>query len=239
MIYMKEIVLKVAEKIGRGIVTEEEVKRVCRRVLFEFGMCPYEAIEEICRALLKEPVILSTFYSDRLEINGVTYYSIHGANLKKEEIEEAYRECVKSRRFLDVLEIMEKIVDNFFYDYSVREGVVREYTGRKKYGVFFTLLEDLYGDIHTHAKFACQYNGEYAVAVPTESTPNPFIRFFKQYSELVNFSGIKVWVIDVERESIDPFIGYPRDPNLLSRFRNPRLATKVESLWRVNVKEVD
>jgi len=236
---MREVVLRVAEKIGRNVVTEEEVERVCRRVLLELNLCPHELVDEVKRALLNEPVTLSTFYSDRFEIGGVRYYAVHGVKIEKQEIEVAYREYAKSRRFLDSLELMERLADKFFYDYSLREGVVREYIGRRKYGVFFTLIEDLFEDVRIHARFASRYNGEYVVVVPTEETPLPFIKFFKNYSELVNSYGIKVWVADVDRESLDPFIGYPRDLKLLSRFRNPELATKVASLWRVKVKEVD
>ncbi|AEA47399.1 DUF6834 family protein [Archaeoglobus veneficus] len=236
---MREVVVRVVEKIGRSIVTEEEIERVCRRVLLELNLCPHEIVEEVKRALLREPVTLSTFYSDRFEVGSATYYCIHGVKPKPEELDKAYEEFVKSRKFLDSLELMEKLVDEFFYDYSVREGVVREYVGRRKYGVFFSLIDDVFEDVRVHARFASSYSGEYVIVVPTEDSPIPFIKFFRKYSELINSVGLKIWVVDVEREAIDPYIGYPRDLKLIGRFRNPRLATEVASLWRVNVKEAD
>jgi hypothetical protein len=146
---------------------------------------------------------------------------------------------LKSRRYLDQIEIMKRILDNFFSDYSARDGIVREYTGNCKYGVFLSLIDDVGKDIRHHIELARRYAGEYVVAVPTESTPLPFIKFFKHYSEDVKKAGFKVWVVDTQRESVDPFIGYPRDIKLLGRFKNPGLATSIASLWRVNVDKME
>ncbi|MFQ6051059.1 MAG: hypothetical protein ACE5K4_05145 [Candidatus Hydrothermarchaeota archaeon] len=136
-----------------------------------------------------------------------------------------------SKWFLDPLNGLKSVVDRFFKDYKAREGIVREYTrDNYRYAVFFSLIDDVGNDLPAHLEFASDYSGEYVIITPTERTPAPFIKFFKERSDRLKAANIKIWVVDVDRKSIDPFIGYPKDFRLLRGFKNPKLASIIGSL---------
>lgn len=243
-----EIIARLSEILKeRVVVSEEEVERLIYRVCLSVlkdeaaGFGDSNLVEEVKESLLKEPVTVNSLYfSEKIEVADAVFYHIHTCKPTREQLEFAYEEMLKSRRFLDQIDIMKRILDNFFTGYSVRDGIVREYAkGKYRYGVFFSLIEDVGEDVQHHIELAKKYAGEYVVVVPTESTPHPFIKFFKRHSEDVKKADFKIWVVDTQRESVDPFIGYPRDFSLLGRFKNPKLATNIASLWRVNVEEME
>lgn len=243
-----EIIAKLSEILReRVVVSEEEIERLIYRVCLSLlkdkatGFADDKLFEDVKNSFLREPITINSLhYSERLEIADAVFYHIHTCRPTREQLEHAYEEMLKSRRYFDQIDIMKRILDDFFSGYSVRDGIVREYTkGKYKYGVLFSLIEDVDEDLQHHVEFAKRYPGEYVVIVPTENTPHPFIKFFKRHSEDVKKAGFKIWVVDTQRESVDPFIGYPKDFTLLRKFKNPKLATNIASLWRVNVEKID
>ncbi|MEM2991541.1 MAG: hypothetical protein QXQ02_10220, partial [Halobacteria archaeon] len=157
-----------------------------------------------------------------------------------EAIQKAYSEFLNFQKFLRERGKMKSILDDFFKGYEARKSIVREYfKDNYRYAVFISLFGDISEDLQAHLNFASKYSGEYAIIKRSDTTPEPFLNFFQQYSEQIKSANIKIWVVDVDKASIDPFIGYPRDLKLLKRFKNPKLATHIESLWRTKVEKID
>ncbi|MEA1957439.1 MAG: hypothetical protein U9N01_03680 [Euryarchaeota archaeon] len=66
------------------------------------------------------------------------------------------------------------------------------------------------------------------IVVPTEKTPAPFISFFREHDA----GAAMIWVADVEKRTIDPFIGDPGDDDAIeANFANPEQARKAVSVW--------
>ncbi|MET1123952.1 MAG: hypothetical protein ABWW66_01650 [Archaeoglobaceae archaeon] len=231
--------------VGRKAVTKEElIRRIIRASLDvlreDLKNLSYEKIEELALSLLDEPLsVKSLHFPEELEIGGVKFYHPHTEDPTAKDIETAYEEFLRSKKFLESLEAMRDVMDDFFDGYSGTGEFFRVYEGRKRYGVFFTTIDDADEDADVHAGIARSFEGEYVLCVPTEDEITPFLRFFRRHSEDFKRSGVKVWVVNVEDMCVDPFIGYPRDLSLIRRFRNPRVATLVNSLWRVHVDSLD
>ncbi len=65
------------------------------------------------------------------------------------------------------------------------------------------------------------------IVVPTEKTPAPFISFFREK----NVGEAMIWVADVEKSTIDPFIGISEDEEIENNFANPKQARRAVSVW--------
>lgn len=230
---------------GRSVVTVEELKVKAIRAGFKalgFGIAHFrsEDLEEIVCSFVECPLSLkSLHFSERVEINGIEFYHLHTKVPSSEELAFAYEQFLHAKDFLSRLEKMFEAVDRFFEGYSKHGQYLRVYSKRNRYAVFFTTIRDCYEDVELHVNFAEGYEGEYIVAVKVEEKLDDFLKFFKAHSERFKKANAKLWVVNPEKMSVDPFIGYPKDFSLISRFRNPKFATQINSLWRVKVEEID
>ncbi len=231
---------------GRTVVSEWELERVVRRAAFRvLGLDALkrsdEMVTEVKKSFIDEPIsIKSLHFSEEFEVNGEKFYHLHTCKPSEEELSYAYDEMLKSRRLVKNIEKLDEIVGKFFAGYEFEKGIVNEFrSGKWKYAINYSLIDDVGEDIEFHKAFAKGYDGEYAVVVLTEKDVLPFLSFFKRHSEDVKKAKFYVWVADEERNYVDPFIGYPRDLKLWKGFKNPKAASIINSLWRVNVEKID
>jgi len=76
---------------------------------------------------------------------------------------------------------------------------------------------------------------ETVIVVPTEKTPAPFISFLRNQE----ISGALIWVADVEKSTINPFIGNPQDKEIEEKFENPEQARRAISVWMRRMHSVE
>jgi len=69
------------------------------------------------------------------------------------------------------------------------------------------------------------------ILVPHAESPGPFLSFYHQKGVEVEMTETKVWVANMEKATIDPFIGYPKDLAIYKQFNDPQLAMKVKTTW--------
>lgn len=244
---IREVVRIVSERLAsKEVTTEEEIRRTALRAMLQhFGAKSVSNVDEILSAVVEslcdEPLSLhSLHYSEVMRIEDLTFRHIHTCKPTKEQIESAYDELVNSRRLLESIPVMREVTDRFFSGYTAEGGLLRIYSkGKNRYGVYYSLIDDVGEDIDIHESVAREFDGEYVVVVPTEEEITHFLRFFARHSEKVKNAGFKIWVVNVKEKTIDPFIGYPKDFLLLKGFKNPRIATQINSLWRVHVDRLD
>ncbi len=244
---LAETIKRVSHQLaGREVVTVEEIRRICMHALLPFySEHPELDFEEIAdrvtNSMCSEPeTINSLFYSEKIDLGGIEFRHTHTCSPTGDLVGEAYDEYLKSKRLFDSLDRMKSVTDRFFSGYGVEDGLVRIYTKNKfRYGVFYSLIDDVERFLDIHEDFSRNFDGEYVVAVTTETEIFPFLRFFRKNSDRVSDAGMKIWVINVDQMSIDPFIGYPKDFTLLKGFKNPKVASQINSLWREKVDQID
>ena len=69
------------------------------------------------------------------------------------------------------------------------------------------------------------------ILVSSSESLEPFMQFYKEKGEAVEKEGIQIWVANLEKGIIDPFIGYTTDLDIYNQFDNPRLAEMVRNNW--------
>ncbi len=215
--------------------SEEEVERLVERFALRRKINIKNFKTTIKKAIFEEPITLSCFFPEKLEKMGVTLYSSHGVRDDK-SMKFALNRANRARRILDSYSIAKKILSRFFEVECIEDEPYFLFNRKYRYRVFISTVDELEEDLEYH--LINSKKDFYVVILLTESTPLPFIKFFKNYSEKVR-GNFMVWVMDVDREVVDPFIGYPPEGELINKFRNPKLATKIASLWRVKVRELD
>ncbi|MEA2033078.1 MAG: hypothetical protein U9N41_05800 [Euryarchaeota archaeon] len=91
-----------------------------------------------------------------------------------------------------------------------------------------TFVPQFVGEIENSEAEDEKGNGsENVIVVPTEKTPAPFISFFREQDA----GATMIWVADVEKRTIDPFIGIPEDEAIENNFANPEQARRAVSVW--------
>ena len=69
------------------------------------------------------------------------------------------------------------------------------------------------------------------ILVPSSETLEPFMQFFREKGEAAEDKGIQIWVTNLEKGTIDPFVGFTTDLDIYNQFDNPRLAEMVRNNW--------
>ncbi|MFZ2071618.1 MAG: hypothetical protein WAV32_08525 [Halobacteriota archaeon] len=72
---------------------------------------------------------------------------------------------------------------------------------------------------------------ESVIIVPTEKTPAPFISFFREQ----DIGDRMIWVADIAKRTIDPFMGLATDGDIERNFANPGKARSAVSMWMKKV----
>ncbi|MBN1455349.1 MAG: hypothetical protein JW945_03740 [Methanomicrobia archaeon] len=187
---------------------------------------------------------LSVFSPDlRTKINyqGEVFYCLPVHGYLAAELESAFLRWAKLRSPLGALrDVLREFLERSGY-------VIRSEPAGADTSYLAMLAEKLEGAlqyrlrlfIFPSIKFVPQFLGTYPVlhegkaeaekvmVVPTEKTPAPFISFVREY----DVDNAQIWILEVEKRTVNPFIGMPTDPELEKNFANPEQARKAVSTW--------
>jgi hypothetical protein len=72
---------------------------------------------------------------------------------------------------------------------------------------------------------------DYIILVPSSETLEPFVQFFREHGQAAEDKGLQIWIMNLEKGTVDPFIGYTTDLDIYNQFDNPRLAEMVRNNW--------
>jgi hypothetical protein len=80
-------------------------------------------------------------------------------------------------------------------------------------------------------KYSPETGIDYIILVPSSETLEPFVQFFQENGQAAEDKGINIWIMNLEKGTIDPFVGYTTDLDIYNQFTNPRLAEMVRINW--------
>ncbi len=183
---------------------------------------------------------ISVFSPDmrtRINYQGEIFYCLPTHKYMGEELEEAFLRWAKIRSPLSALK---RVVMDFMErcGYQIK-NVERENEHLEMMAVKNkNKNRSMHIFISPSIKFVPQFieeallekseaGDEKVIVVPTEKTPAPFISFFREQ----DIGDAMVWVADVEKKTIDPFIGNPEDEEIENNFANPEQARRAVSVW--------
>ncbi len=195
---------------------------------------------------------ISVFSPDmhtRINYQGEVFYCLPTHGYLAEELEEAFLRWAKIRSPLSALkDLITDFLERCNYEVkdetSVCENEHCELIAVKKDK---TTHRDLHLFIFSSIKFVPQFREEHhatlekteteetVIVVPTEKTPAPFISFVREHE----VGGVMIWVADVEKRAVNPFIGTPKDAEIEKNFANPEQARRAVSTWMRKINFFD
>lgn len=74
--------------------------------------------------------------------------------------------------------------------------------------------------------------GEYAVAVPSENSPAPFVTFIRENMDRVRKNAkMMIWVVNPDQKTVNPFMSTPRDKAIWNNFSDPEKTLQATKNW--------
>ncbi|HUV79652.1 MAG TPA: hypothetical protein VMW40_02325 [Candidatus Bathyarchaeia archaeon] len=187
---------------------------------------------------------ISVFSPDmhtRINYQGEVFYCLPTHGYLAEELEEAFLRWTKIRSPLSALkDLITDFLERCNYEVKDETSVCEnehceliavkknKTTHRDLHLFIFSSIKfvPLFIEAH-HAALEKTETEEKVIVVPTEKTPAPFISFVREHE----VGGVMIWVADVEKRTVNPFIGTPNDPKIEKNFANPEQARRAVNVW--------
>ena len=187
---------------------------------------------------------ISVFSPDmhtKTNYQGEVFYCLPTHGYLAEELEEAFLRWTKIRSPLSALkDMLTDFLERCSYQVKDETSVCEnEHCERIAVKKDKTTHRDLHLFIFSSIKFVPQFIEEHhaalekneteekVIVVPTEKTPAPFISFVREHEA----GGVMIWVADVEKRTVNPFIGTPKDAEIEENFAGPEQARRAVSTW--------
>jgi len=169
------------------------------------------------------------------QINGHIFHFLHTKKFGKQDFDNAYRKFQNERSDLRMilLQGLRDLLEEFMKDAGYRlqqdnpEQLIFEASDRKLKASIFASVNDLDPN-----KCLPVMEKDFVIVLPSGEVLEPFMKFFREMGQAIEEAGVHVWVANMEKGTIDPFIGYTTDIDIYNQFKNPRLAEMVRTNWR-------
>ncbi len=171
------------------------------------------------------------------QMNGHIFHFLHTKRYNKQDFDNANRKFLQSLPELKSIlrQAMVEALKDFMADagYSLlKEGLqdlVFSADERRLQAFVFTSVKSI--DID---KCRSEPGADRVILVPSSESLEPFVQFFREKGQVAEDAGLGVWVANLEKGTIDPFIGYTTDMDIYRQFKNPRLAEMVRTNWSIS-----
>lgn len=171
------------------------------------------------------------------QINGRIFHFLHTKRYSKQDFDNAYRKfltslpVMKSMLRRSLTDLLKELMENAGYRLIKEDshGLRFEAEGRKVNVQVLTSIKSL--DPRKLKKEADEEEADSVILVPSSDSLEPFVQFFREKGTHIEDGGVQVWVANMEKGTIDPFLGYTTDLDIYEQFNNPRLAEMVRSNW--------
>ena len=183
----------------------------------------------------KEPAFFDLPRLDTFtQMDGRIFHFLHTKKYSKQDFAEANRKFLNS--IPELKTIMRQSLTGLLVDFMTEAGY--SLTSEKPEELLFSAR-----DRKVRAFVATSVNSldldkcwgeegeDVVVLVPSGENLEPFVQFYRQNGRTAEDKEIQIWVTNMEKGSIDPFVGYTTDLDIYNLFENPRLAEMVRNNW--------
>jgi len=247
---MEDLLGSIGSMLDKNVYSEKELIWLIKEGIFKYRLDMViqqvdidEIVEEIFKALTEHPLtVRAPFFHEKKVMEDVVFYYPHAYTPDEQAFKNAHRRYVKVVNQDSIKDMEMKVLIEFFKGYSFFYNGILGFFVKDSYRfVVFpeSSLETFEDHLDLHIRAGSISQGEYVVTIPTESSIEPFIKFYREKAEEIRKGELRVWVVNPEEKYVDPFIGYPRDPELINRFRNPKIASMISSLWQGKIEDLD
>ncbi|HWQ18969.1 MAG TPA: hypothetical protein VN455_04270 [Methanotrichaceae archaeon] len=169
-------------------------------------------------------------------INGRIFHFLHTQKYSKQDFDNAYRKFLSARG--DLKDLLRQNLIDLLTEFMVGAGYTLvpsasssdrlrfSAQGRQVDCLVFTSIKSV-----EPVKCTPEDGADCVVVVPSSESLEPFVQFFRENGAAADESGVQYWIANMEKGTIDPFIGYTTDMDIYEQFANPRLAEMVRTTW--------
>jgi hypothetical protein len=183
----------------------------------------------------KEPIFSDLPRVDTYtQIDGRIFHFLHTKKYSKQDFDNANRRLQQSLPELKAIlartlgDLLKNFLDAAGYRLSLESKQELIFTSGER-NLLAYVVTSLKGiDID---KCKPKQGMDSVILVPSSESLEPFMQFYKEKGEDAEKEGIQIWVANIEKGIIDPFIGYTTDLDIYNQFDNPRLAEMVRNNW--------
>ncbi|NVM03310.1 MAG: hypothetical protein HWN67_13295 [Candidatus Helarchaeota archaeon] len=172
---------------------------------------------------------------EHINYKDITFYYGHTFGIDEKILEQARKRVYKFKN-----EKMRKILDTFLNksDYEPAKIIsdkrkILAIKGNSQYVILvypsILILNDEIKDL--------SWEENLVFAVPTGISPGPYLNFYKINANKILLNKDFVWIVDIEDESVSPFVGYPKDKDLNSNFKSSQLARYASRVISMDIED--
>ena len=183
----------------------------------------------------KEPIFSNLPKLDTYtQISGRIFHFSHARKYSKQDFANANSKLLRSLPELKIIlqqclvDRLKDFMNDAGYTLSAENGQDLTFTAEKRTAKASVATSVKSIDINN-------YNPEpgidYIILVASSETLEPFVQFFRENGQAAEDKGLQIWIMNMEKGTMDPFIGYTTDLDIYNQFDNPRLAEMVRDNW--------
>lgn len=178
------------------------------------------------------------------QMNGRIFHFLHTKKYSKQDFDRANRQF--SAALPEVKGILRQNLADLVADFMAQAGYrladerqqcLTFAAGERRLNVVvFTSIKSV--NIEKSLPENCQLQkklvgqeGDCVILVPSGESLEPFVSFFREKGGAAEEAGLQIWIANMEKGTVDPFIGYTTDLDIYGQFDNPRLAEMVRTNW--------
>jgi hypothetical protein len=224
-----ELLLRIYEIVRTADLSEQESQELKKLVGDKVASGVFASI------LSQEPIFCDLPRLDTYtQMGGRIFHFLHTKRYSKQDFANASSRFLRSAPELKEImrQILQDALKKFMADagYCLSKEDVQElsFSAPKRRARCFTLTSINALDID---KYHADQESDCIILVPSSESLEPFMQFFRKNGRAAEDKGLQIWIINLEKGTIDPFIGYTTDLDIYNQFDNPRLAEVVRNNW--------
>jgi len=183
----------------------------------------------------KEPVFFNLPVLDTYtQMNGRIFHFLHTQKFSQQDFANASSRFLRSTPFLREMLIvcmkdwLKRFMSDAGYALLAENGAHMSFSAEKRKAEAYAVSSIRSLNIDD---YGIEDGADCIILAPSSESLEPFIQFFREKGELAEEKALQIWIMNLEKGTIDPFIGYTTDLDIYNLFDNPRLAEMVRNNW--------
>jgi hypothetical protein len=168
------------------------------------------------------------------QINDHVFHFLHTKKYSKQDFANAASMLLRSLPELKIIlqyclmDRLKEFMNDAGYTLSSQSGQELTFSAEKRTAKAFVVTSVKSLDIN---RYNPEAGSDCILLVASSETLEPFVQFFRENGQAAEDKGLQIWIMNQEKGTIDPFIGYTTDLDIYNQFENPRLAEMVRNNW--------
>jgi hypothetical protein len=185
--------------------------------------------------LSKEPIFFDLPTLDTYtQMNGRIFHFLHTRKYSQQDFSNAASRFLRSAPELRAMLLqcmtdrLEEFMEDAGYALSAKSDGSLTFSAEKRKAEVFVVpsVRSLKID-----DYRAEEGADCIILVPSSESLEPFVQFFREKGQIAEEKDLQIWIMNLEKGTIDPFIGYTSDLDIYNQFDNARLAEMVRNNW--------